>query len=51
MMSTRLMVGLIVAYSVIVLAAVHERNWSRAMYFVGAIVITTAVLWMGVRDR
>ena len=49
-MSTRLMLGLMVAYGVIVVAAVHERDWARALYFVGAIVISAAVIWMGVRD-
>jgi hypothetical protein len=28
------------------LAALLERNWPRALYFVGAIVISVAVLWM-----
>ncbi len=33
-----------------VLAGMHERNWARALYFVGAIVISAAVIRMGVRD-
>jgi hypothetical protein len=40
------MLALIVAYAVIALAAGWERNWPRALYFVGAIVISVAVLWM-----
>lgn len=47
MISTHLMLGLIAAYAVISLASLLERNWPRALYFVGAIVISVAVLWMG----
>lgn len=46
MISTRLMLILIAFYVVIVIAAALERNWPRALYFVGAIVISVAVLWM-----
>ena len=41
------MVGLGIAYCVIVLAALWERNLARALYFFGALLITAAVLWMG----
>ena len=46
MISTGLMWLLIAAYGAIVLASAVERNWPRALYFVGAIVISVAVLWM-----
>lgn len=46
MMSTGLMLALIVIYAAITIAALWERNWPRALYFVGAIVISVAVLWM-----
>lgn len=49
MMSTRLMIGLGVAYLVIIVVALCERptNWPRALYFLGAVLITVAILWMG----
>ena len=40
------MLGLIVAYPAIMVVALLERNWPRALYFVGAILISVAVLWM-----
>lgn len=53
MLSTRMMIALCVWYGLIALAALtldKPRNWPRAMYFVGAIFISIAVIWMGVRD-
>jgi len=44
------MLALIVAYGVIALAAAVERNWWRSLYYVGAIVISVAVLGMTKRD-
>lgn len=49
MMSTRLMIVLGIAYAVIVACALAERQWPRALYFTGAILITGAILWMGSR--
>lgn len=46
MMSDGIMMFLIVVYAVIVAASAWEHNWPRAMYFVGAITISLAVLWM-----
>ncbi len=46
MMSTGLMLALIVFYLGITVAALWEKNWPRVLYFVGAIVISVAVLWM-----
>jgi membrane-associated HD superfamily phosphohydrolase len=46
MMSTATMLVLIAIYAVIVVFAVLERNWWRVLYFVGAIVISVAVLGM-----
>lgn len=51
MVSTGLMIALIVAYGAIVAASMIERNWPRALYFVGAIVISVAVLWMSWRQK
>lgn len=46
MISATMMLLLCVWYAGIVVASLGERNWPRAMYFVGAIVISLAVLWM-----
>jgi len=46
MMSTTGMLLLIAAYAIIVLCSAYERNWWRAVYYVGAIVISVAVLGM-----
>lgn len=54
MASTSMMVALCVWYALIVLVSVtvdRPRNWPRALYFVGAIVISVAVMWMGVREK
>jgi drug/metabolite transporter (DMT)-like permease len=51
MMSTGMMLALIVAYAAISLAAAWERHWWRCLYFVGAIVISVAVLGMTWRRR
>ncbi len=45
-MSTGMMIALIVAYAGIAVAALWEKNWPRALYFLGAIVISVAVIWM-----
>lgn len=45
-MSTWTMYALLVFYAVIMVAAMYERNWWRALYFLGAIVISIAVLGM-----
>lgn len=39
------MQGLLVVYALIAMAALVEENWPRALYWVSAIGITTAVLW------
>ncbi len=46
MISTGMMIALILWYLGIVVASAFEGNWPRALYFVGAIVISVAVLWM-----
>ena len=51
MISTGMMWFLIAVYGAIVLASAVERNWPRGLYFVGAIVISLAVLWMTNRAR
>ena len=45
-MSTRLMIGLMFAYAVITITAAIEGKWYRALYFVGAIIISAGVLGM-----
>lgn len=50
-MSTIIMWVLIGFYAVIGVCAACERNWWRALYFVGAIIITLAVIGMTGRPR
>lgn len=53
MLSTRLMIALCVWYGLIALIALvvdRPRDWPRAMYFIGAIFISVAVMWMGARN-
>ena len=45
-MSTNIMYALLAFYALILVAALLERNWWRALYFLGAIVISIAVLGM-----
>ena len=45
-MSTWTMYALLVFYAAILIASLAERNWWRAIYFLGAIVISIAVLGM-----
>ncbi len=45
MMSTWLMKALLVAYVVITIACVVERDWPKCLYWVSACGITTAILW------
>ena len=46
MLSIRMMIALCVVYAVIAVASACERNWWRALYYVGAIVISVAVMGM-----
>ena len=50
MMSTGGMLVMIAAYVAIAVAAAYEGNWWRALYYVGAIVISIAVLGMTRKD-
>jgi len=45
MASTVLMQGLLVVYAVIMAASLYEGNYPRALYWLSAFGITTAVLW------
>ena len=45
-MSDRLMWLMILAYTVIVAASLWDRQYGRAVYFAGAIVISVGVLMM-----
>ena len=46
MISNHLMYALIVQYCVIAGVSAYERNGPRALYFVGAALLSVAVLWM-----
>ena len=50
MTSTTMMVALILQYLVIAVAAACERNWPRVLYWLAAVQINLAVLWMMRRD-
>ena len=44
MTSTWGMLALLVFYVAILVAALWERNWYRALYYLGAIIISVAVM-------
>ena len=46
-MSTFLIKLLLAEYAVVLIARCCERNWPRALYWLGAAFIQGAVLWMG----
>jgi len=46
-MSTFLIKLLLAEYAVILVFCMVERNWPRALYWLGAAFIQGAVLWMG----
>ena len=45
MISTWLMKALLVAYGVITIACLWERDYPKALYWLSACGITTAILW------
>lgn len=45
MTSTVLMQFLLVVYVVIALVSAYEGNWPRMMYWVGAIILSSSILW------
>ena len=45
MASTTLMMGLLAVYAIIAVVSAFEANYPRCLYWVGAGVITFAVLW------
>ena len=49
MNSTRLMVFLLCVYAAILLASAWEKNWVRALYWLGAMIIMVSVLLMTAR--
>ena len=51
MNSTVTMYILLGFYAVIAVQALREHNWWRAMYFVGAIIISVAVLGMTIQPE
>ena len=50
-MSDWIMYALLVFYVCILAVAAWERNWWRCLYFLGAIMISIAVLGMTTRTR
>ena len=42
----RLMLILIGAYGVLAVVYAWEMNWPKVLYWIGALCITSAVLWM-----
>lgn len=46
MISTNLMIFLMVQYGLIAAFGVAEGNWNRALYFIGALTISLAVIRM-----
>lgn len=44
-----MMIALCAWYAGIAVAGALERNWPRVLYFIGAILISAAVRWMGKR--
>ena len=45
MTSTVMMYGLIVFYLLTAMVSAWEGNWPRGLYWVGASIISVAVLW------
>ena len=45
MMSTAMMQGLVVFYACVAIVSWLEGNYPRALYWAGAGIITSAVLW------
>ncbi len=41
-----LMLGLLGIYAVICCTFLYEGNWPKAMYWFGALTITSSVVWM-----
>lgn len=46
-MSMYLTAGLVLAYVVLVAVTAVERRWPVCMYWVGAVIVTVGILWMG----
>jgi len=46
-MTPWLIKAMIAAYAVIAIAAAIEGRWKWALYYLGAIIISMAILWMG----
>jgi len=51
MVSTWIMYALLVFYAAILVASAIERNWLRALYWLGAMLIMVSVLGMTERTR
>lgn len=46
LISTKLMIVLMVQYAAISGFSCYDRNWNRALYFLGALLISLAVVRM-----
>jgi hypothetical protein len=44
-MSDKLILSLLVAYTVIMVVCIYERNWPRALYWLGAIILNMSIIW------
>lgn len=44
-MSDKLILFLLVAYVVIMGVCIYERNWPRALYWLGASILQISILW------
>ena len=50
-MSTKMMVALLIYYFVLIFFCLAEKNYSRAMYWLGATILQGSVIWMGLQIR
>lgn len=45
-MGKNLMILLMVEYIIIAIAFLFQKDWARALYFAGAIILSLGVIWM-----
>ncbi len=48
-MTNMVMVGLLIVHIVLAISSAIEKRWPLCLYWVGAAILTTGVLWMGTR--
>ena len=44
MVSTKMMMVMVLSYTIIVLTSLYEKNYARALYFLGAIILNIGIL-------